>query len=472
MNGLLIGREKEQKDLKQCVESQDSEFVAVYGRRRVGKTYLVRKFFDNGFAFFLTGIDNVTMQEQLTNFAITLGNYTNTEVPVPQNWLYAFNALQKYLESLPDGNKVIFIDEMPWLDTPKSRFISALEHFWNSWASGRSDIKLIACGSATSWMTDNLINNRGGLHNRVTRRILLQPFTLSECRRFFEAKNFAYSNHEIAECYMVTGGVPFYLKLLSRELSVAQNVDALFFETDAQLADEYQNLMRSLFKHSANYIRIIEALATKGIGLSRLDIIKHTGLSNNGGLTQMLSELQSCGFIREYLPLSKLKKTSLYQIIDPFLLFYFRFIRVNKYHNEHFWTASIASPLHDSWTGYAFEIMCLNHINQIKSALGISGVDTRVASWRSEQPGNGAQIDLVIDRADNVVNICEMKYSKKEYSITAKYENELLNKITAFRSETQTSKSVRLTMVTSRGIVKNAHSTLVQNELTLNDLFL
>ncbi len=472
MEELLIGREKDLKTLKLCYESQESEFVAVYGRRRVGKTFLIRHFFSQGFAFSLTGLDNVSMTEQLTNFSIELSNYTEKETQVPKNWLYAFDMLRKYLETLPEGKKVIFIDEMPWLDTPRSNFISALEHFWNSWCSLRHDIKLIACGSATSWMINKLINNRGGLHNRLTHRILLEPFTLKECKMYFDAKKFGYSETEIANCYMVLGGVPFYLKQMDRELSVAQNIDSLFFKPGGQLSDEYMNLFRSLFKHSANYIKIIEAISTKGIGLSRLDIINSTGLLNNGGLTLMLSELQSCGFIREYFPAEKLKKETLYQIIDPFLLFYFRFVKKNRYQNPNFWTNTYSSPMHDSWAGYAFEVLCLNHLTQIKTALGISGVDTRVASWRSSKIKNGAQIDLIIDRNDDVINVCEMKFSKKEFSITSKYEKELINKIETFREETGTKKSVRLTLITSNGVVKNKYYGLIQNELTLSDLFL
>lgn len=384
---------------------------------------------------------------------------------------YAFDDLSKYLETLPEGQKVIFIDELPWLDTPKSRFLSALEHFWNSWASLRNDIKLITCGSATSWMLNELINNRRGLHNRLTHKILLEPFTLKECKDFFDLNHFGYAEREIAECYMVMGGVPFYMKQMRKGLSVAQNIDALFFEIGGQLSDEYQNLMRSLFSHSTNYMKILEAISSKGIGLTRLDILEQTDLPNNGGLTTMLNELQSCGFIREYLPIDKQKKSSLYQLIDPYMLFYFRFVKTNKYQNEHFWVDSMTTAQHDSWCGYAFEILCLNHIKQIKTALGIAGVETKIASWKSDKIKKGAQIDLLIDRKDDAINLCEMKYTKREFTITAKYEKELINKIEVFKEESKTSKSVRLTMITSKGLAHNTHSSIVQNELTLSDLF-
>ena len=288
MNKDIIGRIKEQETLLRLMDSGESEFIAIYGRRRVGKTFLVRKLLSDQFSFYVTGMDNVNMQDQLLNFTLELRKFSGKDVSVPENWLYAFEMLSQHLESLPDGKKIIFMDELPWMDTPKSNFVSALEHFWNSWASARSDIKLIVCGSATSWMIDKLINNRGGLHNRLTHRMPIEPFTLQECKQYFEAKGFGYSNREIAECYMVMGGVPFYLKQMQKGFSVAQNIDRLFFEIGCALDGEFDNLYRALFKYSENYIRIVEVLSSKGKGLTRQEIIQQTKLANNGGLTTML----------------------------------------------------------------------------------------------------------------------------------------------------------------------------------------
>ena len=363
------------------------------------------------------------------------------------------------------------MDELPWMDTPKSKFISALEHFWNSWASNRSDIKLIVCGSATSWMIDKLINNRGGLHNRLTHRMAIEPFNLQECEQYFEAKGFGYSQKEITECYMIMGGIPFYLKQMQKGLSVAQNIDRLFFEIGCALDGEFDNLYRALFKFSENYIRIVEALSSKGKGLTRQEIIQQTKLPNNGGLTTMLKELESCGFIRQYEPFAKQKKDILYQLTDFYSLFYFRFIQKNRYRDEHFWTNSLGSGIHHSWSGYAFEMLCLMHIAEIKKALGISGVQSLTSSWRSNSSEEGAQIDLVIDRKDQTVNLCEMKYADRTFVIDKQYDENLRNKLASFREETKTRKSLHLTFVTTYGVKPNAYSGHIQKEVVLEDLF-
>lgn len=467
----IIGREKERELLNQYIDSNESEFIAIYGRRRVGKTFLIRKMFGERLAFYMTGMDNVTMQDQLLNFTLELRKFSGKDIPVPENWLYAFNSLSTYLESLPNGNKIIFMDELPWMDTPKSKFISALEHFWNSWASNRSDIKLIVCGSATSWMIDKLINNRGGLHNRLTHRMAIEPFNLQECKQYFEAKGFGYSQKEIAECYMIMGGIPFYLKQMQKGLSVAQNIDRLFFEIGCALDGEFDNLYRALFKFSENYIRIVEAMASKGKGLTRQEIIQQTKLPNNGGLTTMLKELESCGFIRQYEPFAKQKKDILYQLTDFYSLFYFRFIQKNRYRDEHFWTNSLGSGIHRSWSGYAFEMLCLMHIAEIKKALGISGVQSLTSSWRSNSSEEGAQIDLVIDRKDQTVNLCEMKYADRTFVIDKQYDENLRNKLASFREETKTRKSLHLTFVTTYGVKPNAYSGHIQKEVVLEDLF-
>ncbi len=471
MKTEIVGRIREQKALMEYMDSKESEFIAIYGRRRVGKTFLVREMLGDSFAFYVTGMDNVSMQEQLLNFNLALRKSSGKEWTIAPNWLLAFDQLASYLDNLPRGNKIVFMDELPWMDTHKSGFVSALEHFWNAWASARRDIKLIVCGSATSWMIDKLINNRGGLHNRLTHRMLITPFTLQECEWYFRSKSISYSRHEIAECYMVIGGIPFYLNQMKKGLSVAQNIDRLFFEEGALLGNEFDNLYRALFKYSEKYIKVVEALAMKGKGLSRMELIKQSGLANNGGLTTMLKELETCGFIRRYEPFGKLKKDALYQLVDFYTLFYFKFILKNRYKDNHFWTASQESPVHRAWSGYAFEMLCLCHIRQIKKALGISGVQSLVSSWRSDNAEEGAQIDLVIDRKDQTVNLCEMKYSIAEFVVDKKYDAVLRNKLAAFLAETKTRKSIQLTFVTTYGVKPNAYSSRVQSEVLLEDLF-
>lgn len=480
MVAKMIGRKKELVALREYISSDRSEFIAVYGRRRVGKTFLVRQMAADNFAFYVTGMDNARMKEQLTNFGIALQRYKgSTSLSVPENWILAFYELARYLETLPDGPKLIFIDELPWMDTPKSGFVSALENFWNSWAAVRSDVKLIVCGSATSWMINKLIKNRGGLHNRITHRMIVEPFVLNECEQYFAANGFSYSRRDIAECYMVMGGIPYYLSFMRKDRSMAQNINRLFFESGAELSDEFENLYRALFKNAGLHIHIVTALATKAKGLNRKELVKLTGLTNNGAFSTALEELESCGFIRQYDPFGKLRtatmkkqpREALFQLVDFYTLFYFHFICNNRYHDESFWTTSQNTPLHAAWSGYAFEMLCLDHVRQIKATLGISGVQTLVCSWSSSSVERGAQIDLVIDRKDDTVNLCEMKYYATEFVIDKGYEEKLRNKIAAFREETQTRKSLLLTFVTTYGVKENMYSGSVQCQVVLDDLF-
>jgi len=470
MGKKLIGREYERSLLREYLDSKRSEFVAVYGRRRVGKTFLIRQVVGNEVSFALTGMENSSLREQLANFYITLRK-SYPEVRLPKSWLEAFDELESYLGSLPSGKKVIVIDELPWLDTARSQFIGAFEHFWNDWASARDDIKLIVCGSATSWMIDNIVNNRGGLHNRATHQLYIAPFTLRESEHYFKAYGFGYRQKEIAECYMVMGGIPYYYSLMNPKESVAQNIDRLFFAVNGELHNEFENLYRSLYKQAGDHIAIVTALAVKAKGLTRKQILEYTRLNNNKKFSTTMEELEKCGFIRSYVPFDKTKRDMLYQLTDAFTLFHFHFEKENKYHDEAFWTNSLNSARYRAWSGCAFEMLCLNHIGQIKKVLGISGVQSNACCWTAKGEGEGAQIDLLIDRADQTVNICEMKFARGVYEITKADDADFENKLETFLRQTGTRKSLMLTLITSFGIVTNKYSGRIQRQVTLAELF-
>ena len=470
---MIIGRKEEQQILRLAAQSENSEFVAVYGRRRVGKTYLIRETFGYKFTFQHTGLAKGNTKEQLFSFAISLRDAGYDDCPIPKSWLEAFSLLSTYLKNSTDEKKIIFLDELPWMDTPRSNFISAFEHFWNGWASARKDIVLIICGSATSWIINKVINDHGGLHNRVTKQIALQPFTLKECEMFTESKGIEMSRYQLAECYMVLGGIPYYWSLLEKGLSLSQNMDKIIFAKNGKLSNEFNQLYASLFKSPEQYIDVVTALGKKKAGMTREEIIAATDMYSSGTLSKVLDELEYCGFIRKYNGFDKKSKQAIYQLIDNYTLFYFKFIQQNENNDEHFWSASIDSAMHRAWSGLAFERLCMAHTQQIKAALGIAGVLSNVYSWRKEadEMSDGAQIDLLIDRKDQVINLCEMKYSLSEYAIDAEYEHKLRNKKSIFIDTTKTRKAVHLTMVTTFGIKTNAHSGIVQNEVKLDDLF-
>lgn len=362
----------------------------------------------------------------------------------------------------------MFLDELPWMDTARSDFKPALDFFWNGWASAREDLMFVVCGSATSWMISNLIDDYGGFHNRVTRQIRLEPFTLAECEQYYRGEGIAFSRIQTIESYMVFGGIPYYLTLIDRRSSLAQNIDQLCFSQTGELRLELARLYRSLFKHGDRHFRIARALASRQGGLLRTELEHTDGIGGGKSLTTALTELEQCGFAWRYKDFSKDKRGNHYQLIDPFTLFSLRFIHDGGVDS---WMSFINSPSYATWSGMAFELVCLLHVAQMKSALGIAAVRSDQAAWRSKKADPRAQIDLLIDRADGVVNLCEMKYSTEEFAINKSYEQTLRNKLAAFREETRTKKAIHITMVTASGLAHNAHWNVVQNELIADDLF-
>ena len=468
----IIGRKTEIIRLTEYVNSGKAELVAVYGRRRVGKTFLIKRFFNEKFVFYLSGTENASKQQQLFNFTTALNKHSGKENPIVEDWQNAFVQLERYLLSIKsNGRKVIFIDELPWLDNAKSGFLPAFEYFWNTFASSQKDIFLVICGSATSWMMNSIIKNRGGLHNRVTRQMLLKPFTLNETEQFLKSKKIQLSRFQIAECYMILGGIPYYLEQLEKSLSLSQNIDNLFFKKNATLRDEYSKLYSSLFKSPGKYMQIIEVLAKKRKGLTRDEIVKFSAISNGGGLTTMLEELELCGFISINNNFSTKKNLQLYQLTDFYSLFYLHFEKGKRGTNSDYWSSLMGNSQHKAWAGYSFEILCQVHISQIKRALSIGGVLSYTSGWRSKGAENGAQIDFIIDRNDNIINLCEMKYSMNEFVITKTYDENLRNKRCVFIEETKTKKTVHITMISTYGIKHNEYWNNIQSEVVLDDLF-
>jgi uncharacterized protein len=409
----IIGRRAELAVLDRAYDSPKSEFVILYGRRRVGKTFLVNQLFGERFTFRMTALSQASLQQQLKNFHTTL---TRTAPDLagdspPESWFDAFQLLIQLAESSSQGRKVIFFDELPWFDTYGSDFLQALEHFWNAWAALRQDVLLIGCGSAASWMINQLIHNRGGLHNRITERISLQPFTLAETEAFLQAKGGVYDRYQLLELYMAMGGIPYYLERVQVHRSVAQNIDQLFFSPGAALNLEYGDLYRSLFNHPEKHYALVEALAKKSSGMTREALIRAAKLSDGGSTSSLLEELEQSGFIRRYLPFGKTKRGAIYQLSDPYTLFYLSFVADTKAAGQGAWMHLSQSPRWRAWSGYAFEFLCHYHLQNLKQALGISGVYTEVSAWRSKKSEPGAQIDLLIDRQDRVINVCEIKFS-------------------------------------------------------------
>jgi uncharacterized protein len=472
----FVGRAPETRIFETALQSTEAEMIAVIGRRRVGKTFLIRSFFAGKIDFEITGIHNGTLSEQMQNFSYHLDAVSGNDTPRdrPQNWLEAFYQLTAVLEATTvDRKLVVFIDELPWLAAPRSGFMRALEFFWNSWAV-KKNIVVILCGSAASWMTRKLIHNKGGLHNRITRHIHLKPFTLEETESYLQSRHVMLDRYQIVQVYMITGGIPQYLKGISPGQSAAQAVDRLCFESQGILVDEFTKLYASLFDRPENHVKIVRALADKRKGLTRKQVLEATNMADGGRISRLLEELETSGFITSYYPFGKQKKEKLFRLTDEYSLFYLQFIEGKKAGGQGTWLKLSDSQSWKSWSGYAFENICLKHVAQIKMAMGVQGVYSESSSFyfAGNQDRAGLQVDLLIDRKDHVINFCEIKFYDGPFTFTKAYAMEMRQKITTFREVSGTRKQIALTMITAFGLQQNEHSLgLVQQAITMESLF-
>ena len=478
----MIGRKKEIDILNKLYDSNKSQFVAVYGRRRVGKTYLVNEVFEGKITFHHAGLSPIEfdlqesggpLKKQLLHFYNSLILHGMKKSKCPDNWMDAFLMLEMFLQSIDDGSRqLIFIDELPWLDTPRSGFITAFEGFWNTWACSRKNVMLVVCGSATSWMTDKLINNHGGLYDRLTCEIKLCPFTLGECEQYFESEKIKLSRYDIVQSYMITGGIPYYLSYYQSGLSLAQNIDGIFFKSNAPLRYEFKRLFRAIFNNSEMMILLVKTIGARHYGCTRSELAETQGITMGGTLTNALSALIASDFIIKYVPFGCSKKEVYYKLTDPFCNFYLRFVENEKKLSNDFWMANIESQKIVTWRRIAFENVCFNHILQIKKALGISGVSTTQSAW-SKRKGEetGTQIDMLIERKDNIVNMCEIKFYGDEFSVDKNYDRILRNRISLLSKEISPRMAIHSTLITTYGLKYNEYSGDFVNVITMDDLF-
>ena len=468
----LIGRKAEIDALKKYVLSDHAEFIGLYGRRRVGKTYLVNQLFHSKMAFSVSGILKGSRQEQIKAFQNALRQYGYND-KMPTSWLDMFFVLQQLLEKKLKKNRpcIIFIDELPCFDSQKGSFVRALGQFWNTWASLQHQVKLIVCGSATSWMVRNIISNKGGLHNRLTHEMHLSPFTLSETSDYLRKSGFRWTQFMVAQAYMVFGGVPYYLSLLDREKSLAQNIDRLYFSENGELKLEYERLFSSLFDNDAPYLAVLEAMKNRKSGMTQVELSEALGKTNNSHLTKCLQDLENCDIIRHFNSREKkIKKTGrVYQLVDFFSLFHLHFAEKNSV-DEHYWEHHLGKPSVNTWLGIAFERLCMAHIPQIKSALGIDRIGTEYYAWRSNSDEK-AQVDLIIERDDKIINLCEIKYSETPYLLKKIEAQKFKHRQALFVAQTQTRCTVYPTFITTFGMIENGYANEILNKLKMSDLF-
>jgi len=480
MKSNIIGRQKEQALLEDLYQSRQAEFTVVYGRRRIGKTYLVRELFEGRLTFYHTALSpfdlaadsqELLLRQQLQVFGQSLREYGDYHHEAPATWLEAFSWLKQLLQRQARRRRwVVFLDELPWMDTPRSGFAAAFEHFWNGWGAGQRQLMLIVCGSAASWINDKLINNTSGLYGRITREIHLSPFTLAECKQFLTGRGIMIDDYDLLQCYMVMGGIPYYLSYMEKGLSLAQNIDLLFFSKNGKLQLEFERLFKSLFTDPEKHVRVVELLSTRREGFTRKEISEKTGITSGGGLTSLLLSMEASDFIVKYVPFGGSRLNTRYKLVDLFSLFYMFFLKSGGSANPHFWQSHLHSEALKAWRGFSFEEVCYVHQEQIKAALGISGVHAEIAPWKSKLPDSHKQIDMLIDRDDRIINVCEMKFSTDMFAIDKEYDAELREKLHEFVEQTHTKKSPHLTIVTTYGLKFNKYSGRVQKVVTMDQL--
>ncbi|MDO4199081.1 MAG: ATP-binding protein [Erysipelotrichaceae bacterium] len=475
----MIGREKECRELDKLYNSGRAELVAVYGRRRVGKTYLVDEVFQGKITFRHAGLSpqgdeqQGLLRAQLDHFFNSLRLHGVESADRPNNWMDAFYLLEKFLQNVDDGGRqIIFLDELPWLDTPRSGFISAFEGFWNTWGCHRKNLMVIICGSATSWMVNELINNHGGLYGRVTHEIKLAPFNLNECEKFYKARNIPFSRYDIVQSYMIFGGIPYYMGYMNEEMSLAQNVDNVFFSKTAELKMEYDRLFESVFRRPDAIKAIVELLYTRNMGYSRSEIARNLKISDGGHLTKDLNALIASDFVIRYVPYGLSRKEDYYRLTDSFCLFYLHFVKNQTANNALFWQQNSSLPEIVSWRGYAFENTCFQHIEQIKVALGISGIISSESAWtKKADDEDGMQIDLLILRKDNAVNMCEIKFYSDDFVVSKEYYRTIHRRIENLSKKLSPKASIYSTLITTYGLKLNEYSGAFVKVITFDDLF-
>lgn len=474
----IIGRNQEREELMRAYNRKQSQLVAVYGRRRVGKTYLIRELFKEEFAFYHTGVSPVELKDQnllevqLREFNATLIRYGAEERTPPSNWTEAFERLTALLSKFPKEKRmVVFLDELPWMDTPRSGFITSFEHFWNGWGAGRENMMLIVCGSATSWIQDNLINSYGGLYDRVNAEIQLSPFTLCETEAMLHMQGVTLSRYDVLQLYMAVGGIPMYLSYVEPGLSLAQIIDKMYYARKAKLKNEFNRLFNSIFRSPDRYIAIIRMLAKLHKGYSREEISKKIKVTGKD-LTKLLRTLEVSDFIERYKPFENDNRHQLYRLIDPFCLFYLTQVERKK-RSESFWRDNENSPALAPWRGHAFEDACLMHVEQIKKAMGVSGVASNNFAWTLHgiQNQKGMQIDLIIERSDRVVNLCEMKFVNTDFEVKKDYKTILIERLNWMQEHVKKTHNVQMTLVTTYGLKQGVHSGIFQKNIVLDALF-
>jgi hypothetical protein len=484
----VVGRDHEIKILENLLTSSKPEFLAVYGRRRVGKTFLIREFFkaqQDVIFFNVSGAKNAPLTEQINHFMQQMGAvfYGGAELKASKGWDQAFEKLTKAFEIRPPDKKIVlFFDELPWMATKNSKLLSTLDYYWNQHWSNHKNLKLIICGSSASWIIQKIINSRGGLHNRITEKIALEPFNLTDTECFLHHSGIQLNRSQILQIYMAMGGIPYYLSKIKKGMSAAQIIESLAFSKKSFLLEEFDNLFSSLFEDGEVHEKLVKIIGKHRYGIGQRNLLQKAGKSTSGGGgVKKLKELEDAGFIERFKPLYHQKKGIYYRLIDEYTIFYLKWIEPirDELQSQSLepgnWQALQNTPEWYAWAGYAFEAVCYKHISAIRQRLAL-GVTALASSWRFSPtkgtPEHGAQIDLLFDRKDGAITLCEIKYTNEPFALTKEHWEALNRKIKVFTEKTQTKKQIFLALISANGIKPTLYSEeFISGLVILEDLF-
>ena len=493
----MIGRKKEIKLLNEICDLEESSLVAIYGRRRIGKTYLVnhmfKKYRQDCLFFEFTGAYDGDKRGQIDNFIDQVYEWFYVEPSFEiKSWSDAFRFLKRTIDKeikKRDSNEkvIVFLDEVPWIDrSNKGGFLSALGYFWNTWCEPRENVVLILCGSNSSWIRDKILKNaRGSLYQRVTHQISMYPFDLKETKAYLlEQKGFMIDNKTVTDIYMIFGGVAKYLSFLNPNESSAENIDRVFFSIHGSMYREYDELFSSLFADKSDYYKsVIELLCTRRSGFSLSDISKAFNEKLGGKLRLAIAELEECGFIKGLSKYGNSVRGVNYMIVDPYILFHHKWIKGFSRNDiatlpNNYWLHKSSSQSYAVWSGYAFEIVVMVNIRLYLNAIGRLGFFSGVYHWQhmaKSEDEQGAQIDMVVNYGNNIFDILECKYYNSEYVISKEYAKNIKNKLSMFKKYGLYSKQkseLRLVFLTSYGVKMNAEAhSLNISRVCLDDLF-
>ena len=462
--GNIIGRKDEEEHLLWRLSHDEGQFIAVYGRRGTGKTFFVEELLGERIDLTVTGIPGGSRKDELHNFSRELSARSGQKFPFTRSWMDAFRQLRSFIETRKEQESIIvFLDELQWMDTPKSRFLTMLGHFWNSYGNWVRNFRLIIASSDPGWMIQKVFGDPGELYGRIVCRLWLRPFTLRETEELLQRRGFHLDRRETLLAHMLTGGVPYFLTMLDPKESLAENTERLFFSPDAPLCAECESVLSSLSAVSEGSPgrRILELLAQNDRGLRIEEITKALKPEPEDIIQDALQGLEESGLTRVYGSFRKRKHGAVHCLSDSSLLFCLRFVR-----------GCAGTPPRSrsdagerrTWMNAAFAISCLRHMNEIREAAGISRILVSICVWQPE----GRPV-LVFDRGDRAVSICEIEYSESPLS-AAECLPHLQRLMEQFRAETRTKKALKPVMIAPYGIDGITDGWEVQC-VTLDDLF-